>query len=82
VRKQLGPAVRATAEFHVPDVAFGDAGVAAAVAPGQPAGCAWCGKEGSAVKKLLGNGVVAICNECVALCADVMDAELGEGWRG
>lgn len=46
------------------------------------AGCTWCGKDGAAVKKLLGNGAVAICNECVALCADVMDAELGDGWRG
>jgi ATP-dependent Clp protease ATP-binding subunit ClpX len=46
-----------------------------------PDACSWCGKPGTAVKKLLGNGTVAICDECVALCADVMDAELGDGWR-
>lgn len=44
-------------------------------------GCTWCGKSAGSVRKLLGNGAVAICDECVALCADVMDAELGDGWR-
>lgn len=73
--------VRATGEFMAmtspPDHAE------PAAAPGQgAAGCSWCGKDGAAVRKLLGNGTVSICNECVALCADVMDAELGDGWRG
>jgi len=49
--------------------------------PSAAGGCTWCGKDGGKVRKLLGNGAVSICNECVALCADVMSAELGDGWR-
>ena len=43
--------------------------------------CAWCGKLEAQVKKLLGRGGVALCNECVSLCCDILDAELGENWR-
>jgi ClpX C4-type zinc finger len=43
--------------------------------------CTWCGKERSEVKKLLASGDAHICNECVALCADVLEAELGADWR-
>lgn len=43
--------------------------------------CAWCGKQESQVKKLLGRGGIALCDECVALCCDILDAELGTGWR-
>jgi hypothetical protein len=32
------------------------------------------------VKKLLGRGGVALCNECVSLCCDILDAEVGD-WR-
>jgi hypothetical protein len=72
--------VRATGEFVVPAM---PADLDSGPAPGAPGAgsCTWCGKDGSAVKKLLGNGTVSICDECVALCADVMDAELGDGWR-
>jgi hypothetical protein len=81
LRRQMGSAqVRSTAEFRVPDVAF------EAEEPSSPViaipSCTWCGKPARDVRKLLGNGSVSICNECVALCADVMDAELGGGWRG
>jgi len=73
-----GNPVRATGEFMVPplppDLADEPSGTTS------PGGCSWCGKEAAAVKKLLGNGKVAICEECVALCADVLDAELGT-WR-
>ena len=71
--------VRATGEFVVPAMAaeLAETGTAPSVA----GSCTWCGKDGGAVKKLLGNGTVSICDECVALCADVMDAELGDGWR-
>jgi len=41
----------------------------------------WCGKPRKEVKKLLASGDARICNECVALCADVLEAELGDGWR-
>jgi hypothetical protein len=43
--------------------------------------CTWCGKARSEVKKLLASGDAHICNECVALCADVLEAELGTDWR-
>jgi hypothetical protein len=72
--------VRATGEF----MALSPAVLAAAEAGNvmvPPAGhCAWCGKAEAAVKKLLGRSGVALCNECVALCVDILDAELGD-WR-
>lgn len=43
--------------------------------------CSWCGKLEAQVKKLLGRGGVALCDECVSLCCDILDAELGETWR-
>jgi hypothetical protein len=43
--------------------------------------CAWCGKHERQVKKLLGRGGVALCDECVALCCDILDADLGSSWR-
>jgi ATP-dependent Clp protease ATP-binding subunit ClpX len=46
-----------------------------------PTACTWCGKLADRVKKLLRGNDACICNECVALCADIMQAELGEDWR-
>lgn len=43
--------------------------------------CTWCGKSRGEVKKLLSSGSANICNECVGLCADILSAELGDGWR-
>ena len=43
--------------------------------------CSMCGKPGDEVKKILTQSGVRICNECVALCADVLAAELGEDWK-
>ena len=43
--------------------------------------CSWCGKPGDEVKKLLTQGAARICNECVALCASILQAELGDDWR-
>ena len=31
--------------------------------------------------RLLGRGGIALCNECVSLCSDILDAELGDTWR-
>jgi hypothetical protein len=73
--------IRATGEFMAVAPPHDLAEAAAPPAPGTT-GCTWCGKDGAAVRKLLGNGTVSICNECVALCADVMEAELGNTWRG
>ena len=78
VRLGVG-AVRATGEFRVPTELVDD-GPAATSAP-TVASCSWCGRPGDQVKKLLGTPQVAICNECVALCADILQAELGPDWR-
>ncbi|MBL8621722.1 MAG: hypothetical protein JNK64_10475 [Myxococcales bacterium] len=77
-RLGVGP-IRMTGEFRVPTEALLDE-PAATSAP-TVAGCSWCGKPGDQVKKLLGTPTVAICNECVALCADILHAELGPDWR-
>lgn len=44
------------------------------------ASCAWCRKPEADVRKLLGRSGVALCDECIALCCDILDAELGR-WR-
>jgi hypothetical protein len=44
--------------------------------------CSWCGKPRSEVKKILSGQSAHICDECVALCADIMEHELGKDWRG
>jgi hypothetical protein len=58
-------------------------GVAPAIAPSPTDAlrCSWCGRGASAVKKLLTGGQAHICNECVALCSDILLAELGEDWK-
>jgi len=81
VGKTLGPTVRATAEFivpHVPAEVLDAADRGDAAAHGR---CTWCGKGADEVKKLLSNGAVLICNQCVAFCAEVMEAEVGPDWR-
>ncbi|MEZ4404039.1 MAG: ClpX C4-type zinc finger protein [Kofleriaceae bacterium] len=82
-RHQLGVgAVRATGEFRVPTELDEPAPPGATSSPTGSAGaCSWCGRPAAQVKKLLGTAAVAICNECVALCADVLAAELGPDWR-
>jgi hypothetical protein len=81
LRRELGDAdVRSTAEFSAVMPAADPLDTSAP--PEAGGSCAWCGKDGGSVQKLLGNGAVAICNQCVALCAEVMQAELGDGWRG
>jgi ATP-dependent Clp protease ATP-binding subunit ClpX len=58
---------------------------AAAAEPGERPettdACSWCGKREHEVKKLLGRAGTALCNECVSLASDIMDAELGADWR-
>ena len=43
--------------------------------------CTWCGRGEDEVRKILSAGGAHICNGCVALCADVLAAELGDDWR-
>lgn len=76
-----GVAVGATGEFKVPSDAVLDAAEASGERPSAVNVCSWCGKLEHQVKKLLGRGGVALCNECVSLCSDILDAELGETWR-
>jgi hypothetical protein len=78
-----GLALGATGEFKVPsEEALREAAV---TEPGEHVQardvCSWCGKLEPEVKKLLGRGNAALCNECVALACDVMEAELGADWR-
>jgi hypothetical protein len=78
-----GLSVGATGEFRVPTPEM----MAAATMsePGEKPdatdACSWCGKREHEVKKLLGRAGTALCNECVSLASDIMDAELGTNWR-
>ena len=78
-----GLALGATGEFRVPTEMIAAAHHASEAGEHVHATnvCAWCGKLEAQVKKLLGRGGVALCNECVSLCCDILDAELGENWR-
>lgn len=80
-----GVAVRATGEFlaATPQALEAALGIDDTGASGSrlvATTCSWCGKDATQVKKLLGRAGVSMCNECVALCADILDAELGT-WR-
>jgi len=45
---------------------------------GEPPHCSFCGKSSDLVKRLIaGPDGVFICNECVALCKNILDSELG-----
>ena len=37
--------------------------------------CSFCGKPQSQVKRLISGSGVYICNECVALCQDILASE-------
>jgi hypothetical protein len=78
-----GLSVGSTGEFHVPTPEMIKA--AATAEPGEKPHatdeCAWCGKLERDVKKLIGRTGVSLCNECVSLACDIMDAELGGNWR-
>ena len=87
-----GLSVHSTGEFRVPTpemIAAVAAEGAGAAAEGATTGekpratnvCSWCGKLEKDVRKLIGRGGTALCNECVALACDIMEAELGGGWR-
>jgi hypothetical protein len=74
-------AVTTTMEFAaVPPPDSAPSGLRSRTDSGIPL-CTWCAKPRSEVKKLLSGGGANICNECVALCADVLLAELGDDWR-
>jgi len=79
-----GLSVNATGEFRVPTAAEVLEHMdepSPAMKPNAVNVCAWCGKLESDVKKLLGRAGVSLCDECVSLASDIMEAELGENWR-
>jgi hypothetical protein len=77
--------VGSTGEFRVPStqelMAHAAESESIGTLPTVVDACSWCGKLELQVKKLLGRGGVALCDECVALCCDILDAELGTTWR-
>jgi len=50
----------------------------------EPTTCTFCGKLRSQVGHLIRAGVtdVTICDECVALCLDILDEAIPGGWGG
>jgi hypothetical protein len=80
-----GLSVHATGEFRIPTPEMLEMGTAAPVSAGERVSaesvCAWCHKDEAQVKKLLGRNGVALCDECVSLCCDIFEAELGPGWQ-
>jgi hypothetical protein len=79
-----GLALGATGEFKVPAELLTDEPASTGesdAAPQSGSTCAWCAKHEISVKKLLGRRGTALCDECVALAADIMEAELGPDWR-
>jgi hypothetical protein len=76
-----GMALGATGEFKVPNEVYLEAAMPhSGERPTATNACSWCGKLEPQVKKLLGRGGVALCNECIALASDILDAEVGN-WR-
>jgi ATP-dependent Clp protease ATP-binding subunit ClpX len=43
--------------------------------------CSFCGKSQKQVRKMIAGPKVAICDECVDLCVEIMEEEVGEDWR-
>jgi ATP-dependent Clp protease ATP-binding subunit ClpX len=82
-RERLGHPVhmRETGEFRVPTEAFTGGETSGSRPLGGAQACCWCGKTAEQVRKLLGASAVAICDECVSLCADILEAEFGPDWR-
>lgn len=82
-RERLGGAIhiRATGEFRVPTELLAPEGETSGSIPTGAQFCSWCGKQAEQVRKLLGTSAIAICDECVSLCADILEAEFGPDWR-
>lgn len=75
--------VGATGEFKVPteEMMLAAAQAEPGERPSVKEKCSWCSKAEPDVKKLIGRAGTALCNECVSLACDIMDAELGGDWR-
>ena len=44
-------------------------------------GCSFCGKPRPKLRKLIAGPGVYVCDECVALCVEILEEEIGESWR-
>jgi hypothetical protein len=44
-------------------------------------GCSFCGKPRPKLRKLIAGPGVFVCDECVALCVEILEEEIGESWR-
>jgi hypothetical protein len=72
--------VSVTGEFSAVSDALLEAHLDAEKAPRTDSTCCWCNKEAAQVRKVLSQGSYHICNECVALCADILRMELGDDY--
>jgi hypothetical protein len=43
--------------------------------------CGFCGTSATKVPKVIAGPHVLICDECVALCVEILDDEFGDDWR-
>ncbi len=43
--------------------------------------CTLCGKRAPEVRRVIAGPGVLICNECVDLCVEILEDEIGEDWR-
>ncbi len=68
--EQLGQAAHKLADSFV------DAEPVSAVAV-----CAFCGRRGDQVRKIISGPFALICDQCVSACVEVLEEQLGDDWR-
>jgi ClpX C4-type zinc finger len=56
-------------------------GLAGATALELAAGCSFCAKRRHDVRRLIAGPGIYVCDECVALCVELMEEEVGPDWR-
>jgi hypothetical protein len=56
-------------------------GLAGATVEELAAGCSFCAKRREEVRRLIAGPSVYVCDECVALCVELMEQEAGPDWR-
>ena len=44
-------------------------------------GCSFCGKPRPELRRLIAGPCVYVCDQCVALCVEILEDEIGETWR-
>jgi hypothetical protein len=43
--------------------------------------CTFCGKRAREVRRVIAGPGVLICDECVDLCVEILEEEIGDDWR-